>query len=111
MKHKTKDPIQQRWKRLRAAIRNVWQFDISRKEVIKKSNRKVYTNDDRAFECPLCHKVWPLELVTVDHDPPLGSFDSWNSFFRWTQNCFEGNMRAICKPCHKKVTALQRRKK
>lgn len=98
---KKKDPLQQRWKRLRAAIRNVWQYDMSRKRIIQRATENIAGTGERVFTCPLCNKEWPIDLATVDHEPELGGFDSWEAFFDWTRRCFEGPMRAICKPCHK----------
>lgn len=92
---KKKDPIKKRWTKLRAAVRNVWQYDPARKAVIEA------VKNGKAFVCPLCAKSWPLELATVDHEPELGGFATWAEFFSWVQRCFEGPQRAICKPCHK----------
>lgn len=101
---KTKDPIKKRWTKLRSAIRNVWQYDPSRKQFIEQAKIPAAPGQARGwyFKCPLCKGIWPIELATVDHEPELGGFDSWETFFSWTRRCFEGPQRAICKMCHKR---------
>ncbi len=98
-----------RWTKLRSAIRNVWQYDPLRKAVITQASYKGVQSitipaDEKGtyFQCPLCKREWPIELATVDHEPELGGFSTWDEFFKWTTNCFFGPQRAICKPCHKR---------
>jgi hypothetical protein len=50
-------------------------------------------------------------MAEVDHDPALGTFDDWHNVESFIDRMFYGPQRAICKLCHKKVTAEQRRKK
>ena len=96
-----KDPIAKRWTKLRSAIRNVWQYDHERKAVLTAVNLE-RVDGTKGFDCPICKKFWPIELATVDHEPELGGFASWEEFFDWTRRCFEGPQRAICKPCHRR---------
>lgn len=109
-----KDPIAKRWTKLRSAIRNVWQYDHERKAIITAAGKAypavLHDTGGKIFKCPICEKVWPIELATVDHEPELGGFASWEEFFGWTRRCFEGPQRAICKPCHKRKPKPKRKK-
>jgi len=96
------DKEKKRWKKLREAIRNVWQYDHERKAVIAAVVLTRPTDNAKLFVCPVCSREWPIELATVDHEPELGGFHDWHTFFDWTKRCFTGPQRAICKPCHKR---------
>jgi len=50
-------------------------------------------------------------MAEVDHDPAIGSFTDWHDTVTFIDKMFFGPQRAICKLCHKKRTAEQRRKK
>jgi hypothetical protein len=105
-----------RWIKLRAAIRNVWQYDYVRKAVIDAAiiddqyNLHI-TTGEKMFTCPICLKYWPIELATVDHEPELGGFASFKEFGEWVERCFNGPQRAICKPCHKRKKRPSRKSK
>src|SRR5579871_2661895 len=99
------DKEKKRWKKLREAIRNMWQYDHVRKAVIDEAAKQypaVTHEGGKFFKCLICKQVWPIELATVDHEPELGGFATWDEFFNWTLRCFTGPQRAICKPCHKR---------
>jgi len=101
----TEQKDHKRWLKLRAAIRNVWQYDHARKAVIDAASRPSEIpgrQKQKVFRCPLCLDIWPIELATVDHEPELGGFSSWEEFFNWVRRCFTGPQRVICKPCHKR---------
>jgi hypothetical protein len=96
--------------KLRSAIRLIWSRSAERRAVIK-----LYTDpeDKNFFLCPLCPAKacrWPIQLATVDHDPPIGTLDLEN-LTDFVKKMFYGHQRVLCSPCHKKVTAEQRRKK
>lgn len=91
-----------RWIKLRAAVRNVWQYDHARKAVIQGAEYDRDMIAGKFFRCPICQREWPIELATVDHEPELGGFSTWHEFYLWTENCFTGPQRCICKPCHKR---------
>lgn len=102
-KPKTLEELEhKRWTKLRAAIRNVWQYDHARKEVLTTASYEIPGRLGKFFRCPICMTEWPIELGTVDHEPELGGFRTWKEFFGWVYNCFYGPQRAICKPCHKR---------
>lgn len=106
MKKKPKNPMA----KFRSAIRLIWSRSKDRKEIIKLSTDP---KDKNFFLCPLCpskNNRWPVQLATVDHNPPLGALNSIDELSDFTKRMFYGPQRALCSPCHKLVTAQQRRK-
>lgn len=96
--------------KLRSAIRLIWSRSAERRAIIKAA-----TIDDpengKGFSCPDCGRDWPIQMAEVDHEPPLGSLTDWRDIKSFIERMFFGPQRAICKLCHKKKTAQQRRKK
>ena len=96
--------------KLRSAIRLIWSRSAERRAILKAA-----TIDDpengKGFNCPICGRDWPVQMAEIDHDPALGKFDDWHNVESFIDRMFYGPQRAICKLCHKKVTAEQRRKK
>ena len=90
------------WTKLRSAMRDVWRYSLHHRQAMPK---------EKEFKCKHCNKVWPKELATLDHNPPLGSFDSWETFADWTKRLFEGHVDVVDKMCHKTITAQQRKKR
>jgi hypothetical protein len=62
------------------------------------------------FVCPICCKTWPIQMAEVDHEPPIGTLESWRDTAAFIDKMFFGPQRAICKLCHRKKTAAQRKK-
>ncbi len=104
------------WGKLRSAVRAVWMYSPQHREALKLAahigSRYHSLADDKGkyFDCPLCDREWPMQMATLDHQPPCGSFDNWPDFAKFCAQLFEGPVRVICKLCHKTVTAKQRRK-
>lgn len=101
---KVKDPDKRRLTKLRSALRGVWQYDPLRKAVITAAGLAypaVTQTGQKIFKCPMCKKVWPIQLATVDHEPELGSF-TMGTIGDWVNRLFYGPQRAVCKPCHLK---------
>ena len=105
--------------KLRSALRLIWSRSKERREILKKS-LETGTLDCCSFTCPVCHRGWPIQMAEVDHEPPLGPLlglytlpgpDLLTDLGPWTYRLFFGPQRAICKLCHRKKTAEQRRKK
>ncbi|SRR5229473_4818236 len=106
--------------KLRSAIRLIWSRSVERRAVIKQVSYKgvqsIFLPPDEKgtyFQCPLCpsRREWPIQMAEVDHDPAIGSFTDWHDTVTFIDKMFFGPQRAICKLCHKKRTAEQRRKK
>ena len=103
------DPMAKRLQKLRAAIRNVWQYDPGRKAVIDLSMVAVDERNEPHFRCPICKQLLPKDMATVDHEPELGSF-TMETIGDWINRCFFGPQRTVCKPCHRKKPKPSRRK-
>lgn len=94
--------------KLRSAIRLIWSRSKERREILKAAH--VERAGVKGFTCPLCDEFWPIQMAEVDHEPPLGTFNNWHDVEDYINRMFFGPQRAICKLCHKKVTASQRKK-
>lgn len=96
--------------KIRAALRDIYRYSPMRKETIKAVifESKVV---GKAFTCPKCEVDWPIQMADVDHEPPLGPLIDSTDLKHWVDELFYGSVQVICKLCHKKKTAQQRRKK
>ena len=97
--------------KLRSAIRLIWSRSAERRAIIKLATFPDPELGGKGFTCPICSHEWPVAMAEVDHEPPLGTFDNWRDIESFIDRMFYGPQRAICKICHKKKTAEQRRKK
>lgn len=98
--------------KLRSAIRLIWSRSAERREILKNvATRPHPTNGAKYFRCPICLTDWPIQMAEVDHEPPIGTLVSWRDTVTFIDKMFYGPQRAICKLCHKKKTAAQRRKR
>lgn len=106
-KRKAKNPMA----KFRSAIRLIWSRSAERKAVIKAVTFEDDSNhpSHKSFTCPICHNHWPIQMADVDHEPPLGALNSIDELSDFTKRMFYGPQRAICKLCHKKKTAQDRK--
>lgn len=98
--------------KLRSAIRLIWSRSTERRAILKAATQN--PTDVKPFPwftCPICDVDYPIQMAEVDHDPAIGSFTDWHDVEGFISRMFYGSQRAICKLCHKKRTAEQRRKK
>lgn len=95
--------------KLRSAIRLIWSRSSERRAILKAAEEEYEYG--KGFKCPLCDKIWPIQMAEIDHEPPIGTLESWRDTVSFIEKMFFGPQRAICKICHKKKTAEQRRKK
>ncbi len=93
------------WVKVRSALRDIYRYSPMRREAIKFASR------EGLFTCPLCTVAWPIQMADVDHIEPCGSLLSAEDLPGFFDRLMNGKVRVICKLCHKKVTAAQRRKK
>jgi len=94
--------------KLRSAIRLIWSRSKERRQILKDATDNCYGYD--GFTCPVCKKAWPIQMAEVDHEPPIGTLESWRDTVSFIDRMFFGPQRAVCKLCHKKKTASQRKK-
>lgn len=96
--------------KLRSAIRLIWSRSAERRAILRAA-----TIDDpekgKGFICPLCREAWPIWAAEVDHEPPIGTLENWRDIEGFIDRMFYGPQRAVCKTCHKRKTAEQRKKK
>lgn len=97
--------------KLRSALRLIWSRSAERRAILKAAQYLPGKADGYYFRCPVCGKDWPIQMAEVDHEPPIGTLVSWRDTATFIEKMFFGPQRAICKICHKKKTALQRRTK
>lgn len=95
--------------KLRAAIRLIWSRSVERRAILKSAFCKCPVLLYIHFHCPICEGKWPMQMAEVDHEPPIGTLNSWRDTVKFIGKMFFGPQRAICKLCHRKKTAAQRR--
>ena len=86
--------------RLTSAIRKVWLYSPQRRDVLKAAK-------ENGNKCALCNKA--QEKLEVDHVKSAVPLSGWTG--DWTlyiTQMFEGEMMAICKPCHTAKTTVER---
>lgn len=96
--------------KLRSALRLIWSRSAERKAILKAAVEPHLRGEPEYFDCPICFRKWPIQMADVDHEPPIGELKSWRDTVLFMEKMFYGPQRAICKLCHKKKTAQQRRK-
>lgn len=94
--------------KLRSAIRLIWSRSKERREILKQAGFKDI--DGVYFDCPICLRSWPLQMAEVDHEPAIGTLESWKDTAEFIEKMFYGPQRAICKLCHRKKTTEDRKK-
>ena len=97
--------------KLRSAIRLIWSRSKERREILNKAIDLTAKGPNKYFICPVCLTAWPIQMAEVDHEPPIGTLESWKDTSKFIEKMFFGPQRAICKLCHKNKTSQQRRKK
>lgn len=88
-----------------------------RADVLNKAKRgkKVNKKTKRIamhYECNICHKLFPLSNMDVDHIIPIikDEFTSWDDVIN-KMYCEEDNLQVICKDCHKEKTKSETEKR
>jgi hypothetical protein len=102
------------FQKIRAALRDIYRYSPMRREAIKAVTQERAGN--KYFRCPLCLNDMYIQMAEVDHEPSLGPLNSWGhdkecGVEMWIWRLFYGPVQVICKICHRKKTAEQRRKK
>lgn len=96
--------------KLRSALRLIWSRSAERRAILKAAIISTSLGYP-AFRCLLCGVIYPIQMAEVDHEPPIGTLESWKDTAKFIEKMFFGPQRAICKLCHKKKTAAQRKRK
>ena len=104
------------WQYLRSVLRRAFLRYPTRIECLM-NNRIPYVGDNKRRKwtqiCTLCTGHFKVADVQVDHIVPCGSLLGVDDIVSFILRLFCGvsGLRVVCKPCHKQVTALQRKKK
>jgi 5-methylcytosine-specific restriction endonuclease McrA len=66
------------------------------------------------YQCKKCEEFFVKKDVQVDHKKPV--VDPRKGFVDWNEYiprlfCRAGNLQVLCKPCHKKKTLKERKKR
>lgn len=100
---------------IRAGVRTAWFRWPARVEALEAA-KEPYTGLNKrlkwVYRCNICSELFQLKLVQVDHIEMVGKLDSYEALPEFCNNlfCSVSNLRVLCKPCHKKVTAEQRKR-
>lgn len=85
-------------KKIRTAIRLVWQRSHARKLVVKRCQDK-----EGYFWCENCHEMTPM--LKVDHIVQVGDLDDG---FVPRMFCPSSGLQGLCAECHKEKTKQER---
>lgn len=100
---------------LRAAFRK-WppKFDVLKKASTERKLNKKTNKLAMHYMCAACSTDFPLKEVQVDHKKPVvdlkKGFVSWDEFVERLY-CEGSNLQVLCKPCHKKKSSKERKKR
>lgn len=97
--------------KLRSALRLIWSRSAERRAIIKAAclaYPAVEHGGNALFKCPVCVKVWPIQMAEVDHIEPIGTLEL-TKITEWVDRLFHSSQRAICKLCHRKKTNEDRK--
>ena len=100
---------------IRSALRRSYSRWPPKFEVMKEARRE-YKGPGRQkyeYQCAECKKWFPQKQVQVDHIVPAGSLRDWDDLVEFTQKllCGKDGLQVLCKECHAKKTALERKQK
>lgn len=85
-------------KRIRSAVRDVWQYSHARQLVIKRC-----TGKDGFARCEDCKKKTPK--LKIDHIDNVGDVDAG---FILRMFCPSNKLQGLCHECHKDKTKIER---
>ncbi len=94
---------------LRAATRR-WppKYECLKGACVGVQRNKKSGRDAKHYRCAACEECFPQSNVQVDHKEPVGQFVDWNQMVE-KLFCEADNLQVLCKPCHKKKSAAERK--
>jgi 5-methylcytosine-specific restriction endonuclease McrA len=101
---------------IRGSLRKAYTRWPPKFETIDNAKRKSKSKNKRLsfeFQCAECTKWYGRRDVEVDHIIPCGSLKCWADIPLFAKNLFVSadKLRVVCKPCHLKKTAADRKAK
>lgn len=101
------------WSFIRSGLRAKWNR-WPPKYVVLEAARKVVRGKRHKYEykCSQCSKWYKAKEVEVDHIEPAGRLGDFDDLPGFVERLFVGEdkLRVVCKPCHKTLTAAERKK-
>ena len=99
---------------IRSALSQAWsRYPV--KHQFLKSRQKPYSGSDKRtkfeYDCEECKQTFKGKDVQVDHIKPAGSLLKYEDLPSFVENlfCEVDNLQLLCKECHKKKTAEERK--
>jgi len=89
--------------RIERGLRRVWLHSPLRYQAIKDA-----FIERGKYRCAVCEGIFKAKELQVDHRYTIGHLAGYN-WDLYIQALFYGEQRAVCKPCHKDITAAQRK--
>lgn len=103
------------WSFIRSALRRAWMRWPPKYEVMRLASRPYTGTDKRTkkeYQCKKCKEWFKTSQVEVDHVVPAGTLRDYDDLPKFVERLFVGvdKLRVLCKPCHKKITAKEKKK-
>jgi 5-methylcytosine-specific restriction endonuclease McrA len=103
---------------LRGGLRKVWNNSPQKTTFINKNRKQIPNPNPKGKKstvwggtCSMCNKDFPTKDLQVDHVISAGELNDWSDvegFVRRLLGSGEGELRFVCKPCHKALTYAER---
>ena len=96
---------------IRSALRRAWLKYPVRYQVMKAASRKIVGKRHKTeYLCDMCKGWFKGKEIEVDHKNGCGEFTKIEHLPSYARKlfCEPEEARVLCRPCHKKHTALQR---
>lgn len=103
------------WSFIRSALRAAWSRYPPKYQVLDLASRPYVGPDKRQkkeFQCALCSKWHKRTNVEVDHIIPAGKLSCYADLPGFVERLFTSldKLRVLCKPCHKDITAEEKKR-
>ena len=103
------------WQFIRSALRQAWNKYPVKFQVLTEARRAYKGQDKRVkweYQCNSCKGWFKTKEVSVDHIIPAGSLKDFSDLPSFVSKlfCENDNLQVLCKGCHDKKTAEERKK-
>jgi 5-methylcytosine-specific restriction endonuclease McrA len=102
------------WAFIRSGLRAKWSRYPVKYAVLDKAKMKAKNNPRAKWEyaCAVCKKHFIQKDIEVDHLIPCGSLRGIEDLGGFVERlfCGEQHLQIVCKPCHKLITAEERKR-
>jgi 5-methylcytosine-specific restriction endonuclease McrA len=100
---------------IRSNLRRAWSkypVKYAAKKAVELPNDGRYDKrTKKMYPCSECGEIFKGSEVEVDHILPAGSLKTYQDLPGFVERlfCEIDNLRVVCKPCHKEITAKERK--